>query len=193
MEFVFLGLTILYLVPWMVAEGLEHPRRGWILALVVPTGWTGIGWLAALAWALAAPTRPPPPRRRLHVVGRSLAPPSPSPLRRSLPWLLRGALVLCVCGGALAGLAWLSARPPQRMPASGTARLIHGAAEVRDGPGEGWRTVGTLDAPCTVRLLETQGGWLRFWRLGECPGSMSGGSGWVRDASLVRLDPAASE
>jgi hypothetical protein len=56
-----------------------------------------------------------------------------------------------------------------------------------------WRTVGTLDAPCTVRLLETQGGWLRFWRLGECPGSMSGGSGWVRDASLVRLDPAASE
>lgn len=189
MEFVVLALTILYLVPWMVAEGLEHPRRYWILALVVATGWTVVGWIAALAWALAPRLRRAPVRPALHVVGRPPPAAPLSPWRRARPWLLRGAIALVFTGGAV----WLATLPPERMAATGTAQLLQQEAVVRAGPGERWQPVGTLAAPCTVRLLESEGAWLRFWRMGECPGSMRQGSGWVRDASLVRLDGAGRE
>ncbi len=51
MEYAIFLLLLLYLLPWMVAELRGHPRATQVLLLNAVLGWTGIGWLAALAWA----------------------------------------------------------------------------------------------------------------------------------------------
>ena len=43
---------LLYIVPAVVAWDRQHPQVRWIWALTLVLGWTGIGWLLALIWAL---------------------------------------------------------------------------------------------------------------------------------------------
>lgn len=44
-------LIWIYFRPAIVAFRLRHPRRWAILLLTLLTGWTTIGWIAALIWA----------------------------------------------------------------------------------------------------------------------------------------------
>ncbi len=65
-EFVFVPLTIftslsillLYFLPWIIAIARDHPRRASIAVADALLGWTIIGWLVALAWAVTTPARP---------------------------------------------------------------------------------------------------------------------------------------
>ena len=43
---------LFYIIPALVAWGRQHPDVRWIWALTLLLGWTGIGWLLALIWAL---------------------------------------------------------------------------------------------------------------------------------------------
>lgn len=52
-----LVIAALYFVPLSVAIWRGHPKGMAIITLNVALGWTGIGWLAALGWALAGPDR----------------------------------------------------------------------------------------------------------------------------------------
>ena len=47
----FLGF-LFYIIPALVAWDRQHPDVRWIWALTLLLGWTGIGWLLALIWAL---------------------------------------------------------------------------------------------------------------------------------------------
>jgi hypothetical protein len=60
-EFVAFSVFVGYLVPWIAAVAREHHRHGVILAATLLLGWTGIGWLAALAYALVSDPRPEAP------------------------------------------------------------------------------------------------------------------------------------
>ena len=55
LEFVAFIVFSLYLVPWIIAAARNHEHHYAILALVLLLGWTGVGWIAGLAWALAQP------------------------------------------------------------------------------------------------------------------------------------------
>lgn len=48
-----------YFLPWVVAASRDcvHRHRDGIALLNVLLGWTGIGWIVALIWAAAAPSR----------------------------------------------------------------------------------------------------------------------------------------
>ncbi|MEM7411321.1 MAG: superinfection immunity protein [Myxococcota bacterium] len=52
MELFLVVFLCLYLAPWCVAEGRELPSKNWVLAANLLLGWTLIGWVATLAWAL---------------------------------------------------------------------------------------------------------------------------------------------
>ena len=43
---------LFYIIPGLVAWARRHPDARWIWALTLLLGWTGIGWLLALIWAL---------------------------------------------------------------------------------------------------------------------------------------------
>lgn len=43
---------LFYIIPALVAWDRRHPDARWIWALTLLLGWTGIGWLLALIWAL---------------------------------------------------------------------------------------------------------------------------------------------
>jgi hypothetical protein len=54
---ILIGLC-LYFLPTTLAGGkTPHPYVSAIFALNLLTGWTGIGWIAALVWALANPRK----------------------------------------------------------------------------------------------------------------------------------------
>jgi hypothetical protein len=56
-----MGLLLIlgvYFTPWIVAVLLSHRNKYAILALNIFLGWTAIGWILALVWAL---TRDPKP------------------------------------------------------------------------------------------------------------------------------------
>ncbi len=55
MEYLLVAALIGYLVPFTIAAAVDHPRVNWILALNLVSGWTGIGWCLALAWARSNP------------------------------------------------------------------------------------------------------------------------------------------
>ena len=38
--------------PTIIAFKRNHGRKWWVLALQLLLGWTGIGWIAALVWAI---------------------------------------------------------------------------------------------------------------------------------------------
>lgn len=43
---------LLYFIPSIVASKREHPNRGAIYMLNILAGWTFIGWVGALVWAM---------------------------------------------------------------------------------------------------------------------------------------------
>lgn len=49
----------LYLLPGIIALLRQHHNAAAIVALDLFLGWTFIGWVAALVWALTAVRRPP--------------------------------------------------------------------------------------------------------------------------------------
>lgn len=51
-------LAALYFIPSFVAGFRSHHNAGAIVALNVLLGWTLIGWVAALVWALTAVNKP---------------------------------------------------------------------------------------------------------------------------------------
>lgn len=69
MEYLILAFLVAYLLPWIAAVACEHRRHPAILAANLLVGWTGIGWVALLAYALASePARPPRPAAQLRLV-----------------------------------------------------------------------------------------------------------------------------
>lgn len=50
-------LILLYLLPSIVAARRHHNNEGAIVALNLLLGWTFLGWVAALVWALSDNTR----------------------------------------------------------------------------------------------------------------------------------------
>lgn len=52
------GLAVLFMVPSIIAFRRGHPNRWPILAVNICLGGSGIGWFAALIWALHAVHRP---------------------------------------------------------------------------------------------------------------------------------------
>ena len=50
---------LLYFVPARVAYRRHHPACVPILALNIFLGWTLLGWMGVLVWALSRPTSPP--------------------------------------------------------------------------------------------------------------------------------------
>jgi hypothetical protein len=63
-------LAAIYFAPFMVAAGREHDLTIPILIANVLLGWTGIGWIGVLLFALYSPCADPRKqgRPRLHVV-----------------------------------------------------------------------------------------------------------------------------
>jgi ABC-type transport system involved in cytochrome c biogenesis permease component len=44
----------IYMAPMIVALWRHHPRKWWIGFLNFAAGWTVVGWIAALVWAVTA-------------------------------------------------------------------------------------------------------------------------------------------
>lgn len=51
----FWGLALVYFVPSIMAWARGHHNKGAITALNVLLGWTVLGWVVALVWALTRP------------------------------------------------------------------------------------------------------------------------------------------
>lgn len=67
---------VLYFLPGLIANARKHPNYNAILLLNLLTGWTGLGWLAALIWSVTAVQPPaarssPPDERREVLTGPS--------------------------------------------------------------------------------------------------------------------------
>lgn len=65
MEFVVFTIWALYFLPFAVSAGNEHEHPLPILVFNAVAGWTGVGWVLALIWAL-------------HPSPRSMSPNSPN-------------------------------------------------------------------------------------------------------------------
>lgn len=52
-----LAATLVYLAPSIIAQHNQHPKQIQILILNITLGWTIIGWLIALKWALESRPR----------------------------------------------------------------------------------------------------------------------------------------
>lgn len=48
----------LYVLPWFIAARRGHPQAAAIAALNLLLGWTFLGWVGALVWALTAIEKP---------------------------------------------------------------------------------------------------------------------------------------
>ena len=100
-----LAIVLVYLVPSIIAQRYQHPKQPAILMLNVALGWTIVGWVVALIWALNANpaprmlARPPSDEHRAE----------PSGFRESL---LRGKIDALRKSVATAGK---SAANPQRI------------------------------------------------------------------------------
>jgi Superinfection immunity protein len=55
-------LLVVYGLPGIIAEVRAHHQRMAIIGMNILLGWTILGWVIALIWAVSA-TPPPPPRR----------------------------------------------------------------------------------------------------------------------------------
>ncbi len=65
-------LVVAYFLPTVVAANRRHARQGAVLLLNALAGWTVVGWVAALIWALAGACGPREATAGLGVL-RSLA------------------------------------------------------------------------------------------------------------------------
>jgi len=66
--------TALYLLPWIVSAFNNHPAKAGIFILNSLLGWTVIGWIIALIWAVTKPQQ--------VIVAQSM-PPCPDPSQHS--------------------------------------------------------------------------------------------------------------
>src|SRR5262249_2884323 len=48
----------IYVAPFVIAVVRDHRRLSWIALLTVATGWTLVGWIAALGWSVTAIRQP---------------------------------------------------------------------------------------------------------------------------------------
>lgn len=48
-------LLFVYFFPWIIAKVRSHQQRGAIFTLNLLLGWTVIGWVVALVWAMIKP------------------------------------------------------------------------------------------------------------------------------------------
>jgi hypothetical protein len=46
------SVATIYILPSVVASGLSHPHTASIIVINLGLGWTIIGWVGALAWAV---------------------------------------------------------------------------------------------------------------------------------------------
>jgi hypothetical protein len=119
-------LFIVYFFPACIAGLRRHPSKWGIIALNILLGWTFIGWVGALIWALVKPTPMPVPIQQTVIymtpqAGETMQPqtlvtsaPSPEVKRKrleeyvqSIPvWLRWLGLVI------IGGLIYFLARPP---------------------------------------------------------------------------------
>ncbi len=54
---IFLGSLVVYFVPCFIALVRDHEQKGPIIIICLFTGWTGIGWLVALACSFSSQRR----------------------------------------------------------------------------------------------------------------------------------------
>lgn len=66
-EILSITLASFYFLPFMVAAGRDHHLTVPILLTNFLTGWTGVGWVVSLAWAMLSPAEPPRPPRPTHL------------------------------------------------------------------------------------------------------------------------------
>lgn len=60
----FLFVAILYLIPTIVVLSNGHPYATGVVLLNIFLGWTLVGWVAALVWAVSvSPSAKPSPRK----------------------------------------------------------------------------------------------------------------------------------
>ena len=76
MEFVLFACWALYFLPFAVSAGQTHEHALPILLFNAFAGWTGVGWVLALIWALHPSPYSQPARVPASVI--SLNRPSPS-------------------------------------------------------------------------------------------------------------------
>ena len=57
--FVFGAALVGYFIPWLIAVTRSHRNSNAIFALNLLLGWTLIGWVAAIVWALTNQTAQP--------------------------------------------------------------------------------------------------------------------------------------
>ncbi len=50
--FLFLAIAAIYFIPVIVAGRRKHPNDAAIMVINIFLGWTLIGWVAVLAWAV---------------------------------------------------------------------------------------------------------------------------------------------
>ena len=75
------ALIFVYFIPAMVASSRDHPSKGGIIVLNTFLGWTFIGWVVSLAWALSdtrrhepdSPQNPPDHRAETQSAGASVS------------------------------------------------------------------------------------------------------------------------
>ncbi|MEM9175916.1 MAG: superinfection immunity protein [Myxococcota bacterium] len=186
MEYLFILLFMLYLAPWVLAESIEHPNANTILFVTLALGWTGIGWLAAAGWVYRDWPREPTRPQLVLVRPEAIE----EPPYRTRTWtgalLALAAVVVVVAGGP----AFVMMRSTEVAPEWEIAEVKGSSAQVHLGAGVEWPEVGSIGAPCRVRVLERDGSWLRIWRLEGCAAGMSGRSGWIR---MEALRPAPDE
>lgn len=58
-----LACVLLYLLPLIVGTLRRHENSVGLAALTVLLGWTGVGWLLAMLWAVMGQSVPPPEDR----------------------------------------------------------------------------------------------------------------------------------
>jgi hypothetical protein len=56
-------LIVCYFIPALVAFSRKHHNAGAICALNIFLGWTVVGWVVSLVWALSNPAPPSAPAR----------------------------------------------------------------------------------------------------------------------------------
>ena len=59
-ELLIIIVGAVYVVPSVIAVWRDHPSKISIILLNLLLGWTLLGWVGALVWALTPPPTPPP-------------------------------------------------------------------------------------------------------------------------------------
>lgn len=108
----FPSVVALYFFPTIVAFREKHPRATPILALDLLLGWTAIGWVVSLIWALS------PPQNAASAARSSSTPQAkwePEPTMRKCPFCAEGVRAEAIkckhCGSELESIKSVEATP----------------------------------------------------------------------------------